>query len=131
MLYLTYSGKNHTRFINQKMLEIMGNKNILNPPIEDKIPQGYNDNHNNNYNNSGNPAKSANSDLDAFSRLKIWRSDMSRKLNLPAYIIMHDKTLMEIASVKPSSLEGLRVISGIGPAKLERYGKEIIEIING
>ncbi len=123
-LYLTYSGKSHTRFINQKMLEIIGSGNMEKPKIEDKILTGYNNNYNSSKNNS-------NSELDTFSRLKMWRSELSRKLSLPAYIIMHDKTLMEIASRKPVDLEDLRNISGIGPAKLERYGNEIIGIVNG
>src|SRR3989338_933791 len=118
-LYLTYSGKNHTRFINQKMLEIMDHNNINTPEVENKILANYQSS-----------SKNVNRELDTFSKLKVWRSELSKKLNLPAYIIMHDKTLMDIASNNPITLEELSKISGIGPAKLERYGKEIIDIIN-
>ena len=119
-LYLTYSGKNHTRFINQKMLEIMDDDgNAAKPKIENKI-----------LTNIQNSSKNANSDMDTFSKLKIWRSEISKKLNLPAYIVMHDKTLMEIVSKSPANLDELKEINGIGPAKLARYGNEIIGIVN-
>lgn len=113
-LYLTYSGKNHTRFINEKMLEILDN-NIARPEL--KLEENY----------KIQPAK--NSDMDILARLKMWRTETARRLNVPAYIIMHDKTLIEIASKMPSSLEELGRISGIGPSKLKNYGEAIIKSI--
>jgi ATP-dependent DNA helicase RecQ len=47
---------------------------------------------------------------------------------VPAYVIFHDATLREIARARPSSLEMLRGISGIGARKLEAYGTEIVEL---
>ena len=115
-LYITYSGKNHTRFINDQMLGILDNA-IARPEL--KLENNY-------------KIQSAkNSDVDILARLKMWRTDTARKLNLPAYIVMHDKTLIEIASKKPMGMVELGNIRGIGPAKLKTYGQEILEIING
>lgn len=113
-LYLTYSGKNPTRFINQKMLEMLSSKTTQ-PHITDYEAV----------------AKLQSSGSDKLSRLKLWRREMSQKLNLPAYIIMHDRTLLEIIEMNPVDIEDLRNVRGIGPAKLERYGKEIIKVLNG
>jgi superfamily I DNA/RNA helicase len=63
-------------------------------------------------------------------RLKEWRSSLSRKLGVPAYIIMHDSTLIDIAQTKPVTLDELESIKGFGPVKITRYGEEILNIIN-
>ena len=48
---------------------------------------------------------------------------------MPAYVVFHDRTLAEIAARKPGDRTDLASISGIGPAKLERYADEILEIV--
>ncbi len=113
-LYMTYCGKNPTRFINQKMLETIGGKTSQ-PSIAD-------------YNAA---AKLQSHSSDKLSMLKVWRKETAQRLNLPAYIIMHDRTLMEIIEMNPVDVEDLKNVRGIGPAKLERYGEEIINILNG
>ena len=114
-LYLTYSGKNHTRFINDQMLHLMKRKNeaINIAPI---------------YKKQESPSHL---DVDVLSRLKSWRRELAQKLSVPPYIIMHDKTFLEIIEMNPLDVEDLRNISGIGPSKLEKYGKDIIDIIHG
>jgi ATP-dependent DNA helicase RecQ len=64
-----------------------------------------------------------------FERLRSWRSRTAHTRNLPAYIVFHDATLRTIAASRPSSLEELRKIAGIGERKLEAYGKEILEVL--
>ena len=49
---------------------------------------------------------------------------------MPAYVVLHDSTIQEIASAKPGSERELSRITGIGPTKLERYGKDILEIVS-
>jgi ATP-dependent DNA helicase RecQ len=44
-------------------------------------------------------------------------------------VVFHDSTLAEIAHRRPRSLSDLRSVSGVGPAKLERYGREVLEIL--
>ena len=63
-----------------------------------------------------------------FERLRAWRLEAARRHGVPAYVIFHDATLREIARVRPSSLDTLRGISGIGARKLEAYGTEIVEL---
>ena len=64
--------------------------------------------------------------LDA---LRAWRRDTAQSHGVPAYVIFHDATLMEIASRAPASLDELATISGIGAKKLERYGLELLALL--
>jgi ATP-dependent DNA helicase RecQ len=61
-----------------------------------------------------------------FQRLRQWRTRLAREQGLPAYIILLDKTLREIATTRPSTLSELTGISGIGEAKVQRYGSDIL-----
>jgi ATP-dependent DNA helicase RecQ len=61
--------------------------------------------------------------------LRAWRSDVARQSGKPAYIVLHDTTIDGIASVRPTSLEELRGIAGIGDKKLEHYGEELLRIV--
>jgi ATP-dependent DNA helicase RecQ len=64
------------------------------------------------------------------SRLRAWRSDVARKHGVPAYVVLHDATIDGIAASRPSTSEQLRGIPGIGDKKLERYGHELIALVN-
>jgi ATP-dependent DNA helicase RecQ len=58
--------------------------------------------------------------------LRAWRTERSRRDKIPPFIVMHDRTLLAVAAAKPASLVALRQVEGIGPAKLELYGEEIL-----
>jgi ATP-dependent DNA helicase RecQ len=64
-----------------------------------------------------------------FARLRAWRAEAARRHGVPAYVIFHDATLREIARARPSSLDTLRGISGVGAKKLEAYGAEIVGLV--
>ena len=64
------------------------------------------------------------------NRLQEWRTERCVADKLPAYIIMRQSTLLEIASVVPKSKEELLAIKGFGKASCERYGDEILEILS-
>jgi len=64
--------------------------------------------------------------LDA---LKGWRREQARQQGVPPYVVFHDRTLTELAARRPSSLADLSSISGIGTAKLERYGAALLEVL--
>jgi ATP-dependent DNA helicase RecQ len=64
-----------------------------------------------------------------FERLRAWRLEAARRHGVPAYVILHDATLREIARQRPSSLHALRAISGLGAKKLEAYGAEIAGLV--
>ncbi|MBA2360525.1 MAG: ATP-dependent DNA helicase UvrD2 [Actinobacteria bacterium] len=61
--------------------------------------------------------------------LKAWRLERSKKDEIPAFVVFHDKTLEEIARRRPNDLRALSTVSGVGPAKLERYGDEVIVVL--
>jgi ATP-dependent DNA helicase RecQ len=64
-----------------------------------------------------------------FEALRATRSEIARKEKLPAYIVFWDRTLAEIAKRRPRSLAALRDVPGVGAAKLERYGSELLAVI--
>jgi ATP-dependent DNA helicase RecQ len=75
------------------------------------------------------PALSASAE-ELFGRLRAWRLDAAREHGVPAYVIFHDATLMEIATVAPRSTASLRTVSGVGAKKLQAYGPDIVRIVN-
>ncbi len=64
-------------------------------------------------------------------RLKAWRSAQAKAQSLPAYVILHDATLVEIARKRPRAAHELEGITGIGAKKLERYGDELVALVAG
>ena len=65
----------------------------------------------------------------AFVALREWRTGVAREEAMPPYVIAHDATLAAIVAARPRSLAALRRVKGMGPAKLERYGEEILEVL--
>ena len=65
----------------------------------------------------------------AFAALREWRAEIARDEGLPAYVVAHDTTLGAIAEARPSSISALRRVKGMGPAKVERYGDGILEVL--
>jgi ATP-dependent DNA helicase RecQ len=61
--------------------------------------------------------------------LKAWRREQARLQGVPPYVVFHDRTLVELAGVRPHSLAALAGVSGIGSAKLERYGEALLEVL--
>ncbi|MFH1181653.1 MAG: UvrD-helicase domain-containing protein [Candidatus Woesearchaeota archaeon] len=102
-LYLTYSGKKYTAFITDAMMEMIEEKKVV--------------------------VKAQSNDLVA--RLKEWRRDTSRLLGVPAYVVLHDKTIIELAQQMPQTKEDLESIPGLGPMKIVKYGEDILDIIGG
>ena len=67
--------------------------------------------------------------LARFEALRQWRLDAARRAKLPPYVIFHDKTLAEIARIRPASIADLAAVSGVGRTKLERYGAAVLAAI--
>ena len=63
--------------------------------------------------------------------LKQWRSSEAKAAGKPAYVILHDSTIEEIARREPSSIDELLLVPGIGPAKSDLYGSDILRVIAG
>ncbi|MDO5696918.1 MAG: DNA helicase RecQ [Dermatophilus congolensis] len=66
---------------------------------------------------------------ETFERLRAWRGTTAKEQGVPAYVVFHDATLRAMATAAPTSLEALGSISGIGAAKLERYGEAVLEVL--
>jgi DNA helicase-2/ATP-dependent DNA helicase PcrA len=62
-----------------------------------------------------------------FGALKQWRLERAKADGVPAFVVFHDSTLVEIATQAPQSLAELASITGVGPTKLERYGTEVLQ----
>jgi DNA helicase II / ATP-dependent DNA helicase PcrA len=62
----------------------------------------------------------------AVQALREWRLARARADEVPAYVVFNDRTLAELASRTPRTLAELSAVPGIGPAKLERYGAELL-----
>ena len=69
-------------------------------------------------------------DSSLFESLRATRLDLARKKGVPAYVVCHDRTLLEIAAYKPTSMEALSQIHGMGPARIERYGEPFLDTVN-
>ncbi len=65
-------------------------------------------------------------DSPVVAALKEWRLERSRADEVPAYVVFHNSTLEEIAARQPSTLNELAAVPGVGPAKLERYGSDVL-----
>ncbi len=66
-----------------------------------------------------------------FERLRAWRAATARALGAPAYVVFADATLRGIALTEPSTLDELSQVSGVGAAKLERFGEAVLAIVRG
>ena len=64
-----------------------------------------------------------------FAVLREWRAGIAREQNVPAYVIFHDATLRAIALEPPRDLDALSGIGGVGVGKLERYGDEVLGVL--
>jgi ATP-dependent DNA helicase RecQ len=68
-------------------------------------------------------------DQPLFEALRNLRTQLAREQNVPPYVIFHDSTLRGIAMLKPSSDDELARVGGVGAAKLERYGEQVLEVV--
>jgi ATP-dependent DNA helicase RecQ len=69
--------------------------------------------------------------LARFEALRSWRAGEARERSVPAYVIFHDATLRTIAAEAPRHLRELGNISGVGDAKLARYGEAVLGVLAG
>ncbi len=70
-------------------------------------------------------------DAPLLSALKAKRRALAESAGLPAYMVFPDKTLIEMTEARPSDMDAMARINGVGATKLERYGAEFLSIITG
>ncbi|MCK7677299.1 ATP-dependent DNA helicase UvrD2 [Corynebacterium sp. CCM 9186] len=66
-----------------------------------------------------------------FEQLRAWRAETAREDQVPAYIVFSDATLMAIAEAMPADERELLGVSGVGPVKVDKYGGQVLAIVNG
>ncbi|MFN3924021.1 MAG: HRDC domain-containing protein, partial [Pseudarthrobacter sp.] len=64
-----------------------------------------------------------------FDALRNWRREVALSAEVPAFVVFTDATLTAIAEARPASLEELARLAGVGPAKLERYGEDVLRVL--
>ena len=74
-------------------------------------------------------ARAADAADPLFDALKAWRATRAKADGVPAYVVFHDATLRAIADARPAALPALARVRGLGPAKLERYGDEVLAVV--
>ena len=75
------------------------------------------------------PRNAGPADDAVVERLRAWRRARSHADGVPAYVVLHDATLRDVAAAKPATLGELAAVKGLGPAKVERYGGDILEVV--
>jgi DNA helicase-2/ATP-dependent DNA helicase PcrA len=71
-------------------------------------------------------ARSAEPSDPTYLALKRWRLQRAKADEIPAYVVFHNSTLAEIAARRPTTISELASVPGVGPAKLERYGRDLL-----
>ncbi len=69
-------------------------------------------------------------DQELFAELKALRLSIAKENNIPPYVVFHDKTLIDMAKNRPSNLEKMSLILGVGQSKLNKYGQIFLDAIN-
>jgi ATP-dependent DNA helicase UvrD/PcrA len=75
------------------------------------------------------PRREPGPDDPLYAALKQWRLRRATEDELPAYVVFHNTTLAEIAGRRPRDLAELGAVPGVGPTKLDRYGKEVLAVL--
>jgi len=104
-LYLTYSGKKCTYFVNEDMKKIIQHKELENIFAKEASPS-------------------------LRERLRKWRLNKAIAEEVPAYCIITDKTIQEIITKTPKDKRDLQDVYGLGCAKIAKYGDEILDMVS-
>jgi ATP-dependent DNA helicase RecQ len=75
------------------------------------------------------PDEMAAVDEEVFARLRVLRRTLADAEGVPAYIVFSDAVLARMAALRPTDDAGLLAISGVGPAKLARYGAAFLRVL--
>jgi DNA helicase-2/ATP-dependent DNA helicase PcrA len=70
-------------------------------------------------------------DEELYERLRTWRLARAGEEKVPAYVVFTDLTLQAIAEIRPADTSALLRVSGVGPAKIEKYGEAVLALVAG
>ncbi|MEM6680179.1 MAG: HRDC domain-containing protein, partial [Pseudomonadota bacterium] len=71
----------------------------------------------------------AESDAGLFEEMRRLRREFADAASVPAYHIFPDRTLIALAEAKPTDLEAMSAVHGVGRMKLEKFGEAFLEVI--
>lgn len=120
-LYISYTGKRPTNFITDKMLDLLG----------EDVQKSTNKSVQKSASKLSVSAVSSVVSNNLLSRLKEWRKNISSELGVPAFMVLHDKTLIDMTQKMPINKSELEDINGLGPTKIMKYGDDLLDIIIG
>jgi superfamily II DNA helicase RecQ len=66
---------------------------------------------------------------ELYDALRKWKNDLAGELNIPAYMVLPQKSILELVHKLPITLAALKAIKGLGQTKINRFGEDIIAII--
>jgi ATP-dependent DNA helicase RecQ len=69
-------------------------------------------------------------DASLYEALRLWRLAEAKGQSIPPYVIFHDSVLRDIAALRPSTLDELAQVKGVGASKLERYGRHVLGVLD-
>ena len=112
-LYISYTGKSLTPFIDKESRKFLGGEEFVNPIAKlNKFT-----------------SKTKN-ETQIYAALREWRREMSQIKEVPAYMVLNDKSIEQLSSDLPINKNELHNIFGLGPRKIQLYGDEILRIVN-
>jgi DNA helicase II / ATP-dependent DNA helicase PcrA len=98
--------------IDEQRRELRDRSRSARRPIRSRLPQGW-----------------AEPDPDLVRSLRAWRLDTARTSGVPAYVVLHDVTLEALAVLRPTTVEQLLAVPGLGPVKAARYGPSLLSLV--
>ncbi|MGH8873474.1 MAG: ATP-dependent DNA helicase UvrD2 [Acidimicrobiia bacterium] len=117
-----YPGKVAEVLTTGVLVEVVGTGTVMAVPFGEKIIRNG---------VSGRLTPGVPADPGLLERLKTWRLGQARSQGVPAYLVFSDRSLEAIAAVRPGTEEGLLSVPGIGPAKLDAYGDQLLDLLAG
>ncbi len=64
-----------------------------------------------------------------YDALRTWRAEEAKKEGVPHYLILNNRQMAEVASQQPTTLTALQTISGIGGSKVDKFGRDIVQLV--
>jgi len=113
-----------TLMLTEKGKEFLANPYSIQLSQDHEYEEGDDDEHSGPSGDKNTPA-----DEELFSLLKDLRRKLSKKLNLPPFVLFQDPSLEDMSVQYPTNMDELQNITGVGSGKAKRYGKEFIDLI--
>ena len=120
MEYLKQEGEYHTLSLTAKALETLKKREKIMGIVQEVVERARKD---------GKKKETIDYNHALFALLRQKRKELADEAGVPPYVIFSDRTLIEMAAYYPQSVPSLLHISGVGQAKLQRYGEVFLEMI--